>query len=144
MHKATRHLDSQIYFWIFSNLARRTETSLEIKLYIFFCLRKKNRQESGWLSQLNVQLLISAQVMILWSSVRSSPLQALCFSTGPAWDSLSPSLSLTLPSIKINKLKRTKSHILTTFSKAYEKRENKWFMPYSYCSNFCHLYVNLW
>ena len=46
--------------------------------------------EHEWLSWLNVQLLISGQVMISWF---------MGLSTEPAWDSLSPSLS-ALPPLK--------------------------------------------
>ena len=51
----------------------------------------------GWLSWLSVQLLVSAQVMIS-CFVGSSPRVRLCVDrAGPAWDSLSPSLSASLP-----------------------------------------------
>ena len=51
----------------------------------------------GWLSQLSVQPLILAQVMIS-QLVRSSPHIGLCaVSRKPALDSLSPSLSSTCP-----------------------------------------------
>ena len=51
----------------------------------------------GWLSQLSVRLLISAQVMISWFR-EFEPCIGLCVDSGePAWDSLSPHLSLLLP-----------------------------------------------
>ena len=52
---------------------------------------------SGWLSQLSVRLLVSAQIMILWF-VRSSPCIGLCAgSAEPTWGTLSPSVSAPPP-----------------------------------------------
>ena len=51
----------------------------------------------GWLSQLSVQLLVSSQVMIS-QFCEFKPRVGLCAdSAEPAWDSLSPLLSLPLP-----------------------------------------------
>ena len=51
----------------------------------------------GWLSQLGVQLLVSAQVVISWFR-EFEPHIGLCAGRSePAWDSLSPSLSAPPP-----------------------------------------------
>ena len=49
-----------------------------------------------WLSQLSVQLLISAQVMISMVCGIKSCIGLCAYSVRPTWDSVSPSLSLTL------------------------------------------------
>ena len=64
----------------------------------------------AWLAQ-SVELLTSAQVMILWS-VSSNPASGSVLtarSLEPASDSVSPSLSLSLS--KINKLKFKKKNV---------------------------------
>ena len=73
---------------------------------VFIYKEYKNTGAPGWLSWLNIHLLISAQLMI--SHFSHIP------STESAWDSLSPSLSVPTPlclslSLKINfKKKNTK------------------------------------
>ena len=67
----------------------------------------------GWLSQLRIRLLISAQVMIQGREIEPCTDLCACASMEPVWDSLSPCPPLTLTSaclrslslsLKMNKL----------------------------------------
>ena len=58
--------------------------------------KRQEMRVPGWLSQLSVQLLVSAQVMISLSLEFKPCCGLWAGSDGPAWDSLSPFLSLPL------------------------------------------------
>ena len=69
---------------------------------------RRGRWVPGWLSWLNIQLLVSAQVTISQFHEFEPHIGLHGDSAEPAWDSLSPSLSAPPPlalsvSLKINK-----------------------------------------
>ena len=71
-------------------------------------VRKLTGGAPGWLSRLSIPLLVLAQVMI--SRFEFESLIGLCAdSVEPAWDSLSPHLSLSLQIEEIT-LKKKKKH----------------------------------